>query len=70
MQAYKKENRLDTSWEKEMNGFLRLREILIYAYLDSNWDWRSNPGFAAWMESCRHRIEKELPIADVDFDFS
>jgi Ser/Thr protein kinase RdoA (MazF antagonist) len=69
MQAYKKENRLDTSWEKEMIGFLRLREILIYAYLDSNWDWRSNPGFVAWMEACRYRIENELPIANVDFDF-
>jgi len=70
MQAYKKENRLDTSWEKEMNGFLRLREILIYAYLDSNWDWKSEPDLVAWMEACRHRIENEQPIANVDFDFS
>ncbi len=70
MLAYKKENRLDPLWEQEMSGFLRLREILIYAYLDSNWDWRSDPSFVAWMEACRHRIENEQPIASVDFDFS
>lgn len=69
MMAYKQENQLDRSWEKEMRGFLRLREILIYAYLDSNWDWRSDPGFAAWMEACRNRIINEQPIANVDFDF-
>jgi len=70
MQSYKQENRLDTSWEKEMSGFLRLREILIYAYLDSNWDWKSKPDFANWMEACRHRIENDQPIANIDFNFS
>jgi Ser/Thr protein kinase RdoA (MazF antagonist) len=69
MQAYKEENQLDSAWAEQMNTFLRLREILIYAYLDSNWDWRSKPRFAAWMNACRDRILRERPIADVRFDF-
>jgi Ser/Thr protein kinase RdoA (MazF antagonist) len=69
MAAYNRENRLDPSWAAEMDRFLRLREILIYAYLDSNWDWEDDRAGARWMDACRLRIANEQPIAKVRFDF-
>jgi Ser/Thr protein kinase RdoA (MazF antagonist) len=67
MQGYGQENRLDPAWAGEMNNFLRLREIHIYSYIDNNWDWAAYPEERGWMEACKHRIDNNLPIANLDF---
>ncbi len=69
LQAYKLENKLEPYWATEMDNFLRLREIDIYAYLYCNWDYAEYPGVADWMDACRYRIESDAPIARVDFSW-
>jgi Ser/Thr protein kinase RdoA (MazF antagonist) len=70
MPAYCQENHLDRAWESEMDAFLRLREISIYAYIYCNWDYAAYPGDARWMEAARHRIENGLPIVRLDYNFN
>jgi len=70
MPAYNRENRLDPFWVGEMDTFLKLREITTYNYIYTNWDYQNYPGVRAWMEACRYRIEHDIPIVSLRYNFS
>lgn len=67
MPAYLQENWLNPTWQEQIPVFLRLREISIYSYIHCNWDNDGHPAVQNWMNACRHRIDNDLPIAQIDF---
>jgi Ser/Thr protein kinase RdoA (MazF antagonist) len=69
MKGYARENTLEKRWEAEMETFLRLREIRIYNYIYTEWDWKDHDDDRKWMEAARKRIESGQPITTIPFHF-
>ncbi len=69
MRGYRRENRLNPAWMKEIPFFLKLREIDLYATIHRSWG--PGPYEDAWtrryMTGRRERLVADLPFVDFDF---
>ena len=70
LRGYRRENRLDPIWLKELPHFLKLREIELYAviYRSFDVDQIDNPWCAHFMDGRRQRIENNTPYVAFDFE--
>jgi Ser/Thr protein kinase RdoA (MazF antagonist) len=70
LQGYRRENRLDPAWLKEIPHFLKLREIDLYAIIHRSFDVDNldDPWCARYMRGRRSRIEDGVPYVDFDFE--
>ncbi len=69
LRGYRRENRLDPIWLKEMPPFLKLREIELYSviYRSFDVDQIDNAWCAAFMQGRQARIEHDVPYVEFDF---
>lgn len=69
LRGYRRENRLDPIWFKEIPYFLKLREIDLYAVIHRSWG--PGPYEDAWtrgyMVGRKARLDAGLPFVDFDF---
>lgn len=67
---YNKQNILNSYWLKKIPIFLKLREIILYSIL---YNWREFNSCSSWvvdfMTDRKKRIEYEIPVIDIDFEF-
>jgi Ser/Thr protein kinase RdoA (MazF antagonist) len=70
LRGYRRENRLDPIWLKEMPHFLKLREIELYAVIHRSFDVDQidNAWCATFMQGRRERIEQDMPYVEFDFE--
>jgi Ser/Thr protein kinase RdoA (MazF antagonist) len=70
LRGYRRENRLDPIWLKELPHFLKLREIELYAVIHRSFDVDQidNPWCARFMDGRRPRIENDVPYVALDFE--
>jgi Ser/Thr protein kinase RdoA (MazF antagonist) len=70
LRGYRRENRLDPAWLKEIPHFLKLREIDLYAIIHRSFDVENldHPWCARYMRGRKQRIEAGLPFVDFDFE--
>ncbi len=67
--GYREENRLDPLWLQELPGFLKLREIDLFAeILYADGENPEQPWSARYMQGRRERIERGVPFIDFDWD--
>lgn len=67
--GYRRENRLEAAWLREIPHFLKLREIDLYAVIHRSFDVDnlSDPWVAGYMNGRKERIERDRPVVDFDF---
>jgi Ser/Thr protein kinase RdoA (MazF antagonist) len=70
LRGYRRENRLDPAWLKEIPHFLKLREIDLYAVIHRSFDVENldDPWCARYMQGRKQRIEAGLPFVEFDFE--
>jgi Ser/Thr protein kinase RdoA (MazF antagonist) len=71
LQSYRRENRLDPAWLREIPHFLKLREIDLYAIIHRSFDVENlddHPWCARFMRGRKQRIEAGMPFVDHDFE--
>ncbi len=69
LQGYREHNRLDPAWLKELPGFLKLREIdLFAAILHTMGEYPEDAWCANYMKGRRQRIEADLPFMAFDWN--
>jgi Ser/Thr protein kinase RdoA (MazF antagonist) len=70
LQGYRRENRLDPVWLKQLPCFLKMREIDLYAIVYRSFDVNNldDPWVASYMEGRKQRIENDVPFIDFDFE--
>jgi Ser/Thr protein kinase RdoA (MazF antagonist) len=70
LQGYRRENRLDPGWLREIPHFLKLREIDLYAVIHRSFDVANldDPWCARYMRGRKQRIEAGLPFVEFDFE--
>jgi Ser/Thr protein kinase RdoA (MazF antagonist) len=70
LRGYRRENRLDPIWLKEIPRFLKLREIDLYAVIHRSFDVNNidNAWCAKFMDGRRTRIEGDVPYVEFDFE--
>ncbi len=68
IQGYAEENRLAPHWLKEIPHFLKLREIDLFAIINSEVDLSEDNWAARYMAGRRERLEKNVPYVDYDFE--
>lgn len=68
--GYRRENRIDGAWLKEIPHFLKLREIDLYAVIHRSFDVNSleDPWDAHYMHNRKHKIENDVPYINFDFE--
>ena len=69
LQGYREHNRLDKKWLKELQRFLKLREIDLFGAILH--DLGGNPEddwCARYMRGRRERIEQDVPYIEYDWD--
>ncbi len=69
LRGYARENTLDATWLREIPHFLKLREIDLYAVIHRSFDVNdlTDPWVARYMRGRKARIERGVPVVDVDF---
>lgn len=68
--GYKRENKLDAAWLKEIPHFLKLREIELYAVIHRSFDvdnLEDDPWVASYMQGRKEKIENDVPYIDFEF---
>lgn len=69
LSAYRKENRLDPAWLKELPYFLKLREIdLFAAILFTMGENPEHPWCARYMKGRRGKIMQDIPYINYDWE--
>ncbi|MCB9453283.1 MAG: phosphotransferase [Anaerolineaceae bacterium] len=68
LQGYAGENQLAPHWLKEIPHFLKLREIDLFAIINSEVDLSEDSWAARYMAGRRERLEKNVPYVDYDFE--
>lgn len=68
LRGYAQENRLSPHWLKEIPHFLKLREIDLFAIINSEVDLNEDNWAARYMAGRRERLEKNVPYVDYDFE--
>jgi Ser/Thr protein kinase RdoA (MazF antagonist) len=70
LKGYRRSNRLDPKWLKEVPYFLKMREIDLYAVIHRSFDVENleNQWCARFMDKRRSRIEQGIPYVDFDFE--
>jgi amicoumacin kinase len=70
LRGYRRENRLDPIWLKELLHFLKLREIELYAVIHRSFDVDQidNPWCARFMDGRQQKIEDDVPCVAFDFE--
>jgi Ser/Thr protein kinase RdoA (MazF antagonist) len=70
LKGYRRNNRLDPEWLKEMPRFLKMREIDLYAVIHRSFDIENldNQWCARFMDGRKSRIEEDVPYIDFDFE--
>ncbi|MBN1211542.1 MAG: phosphotransferase [candidate division Zixibacteria bacterium] len=67
LKGYKKENPVDRFWLERIPLFLKIREMELYFLIVSDRPENLNGWCNRFMEGRRERIEKEIPVIDIDF---
>ena len=67
MAGYKEENTIDKSWLERIPLFLKVREMELYFLIISDMPENLDDWCHRFMKGRRERIEKEIPIIDIDF---
>jgi Ser/Thr protein kinase RdoA (MazF antagonist) len=70
LHGYRRENRLDPAWLKQIPPFLKLREIDLYAVIHRSLGpgpYEDNPWVQRFMSGRRERLLADLPVVDIDF---
>jgi amicoumacin kinase len=67
--GYSQENEISTNWFKEIQYFLKLRELDIYSLIYKNYDGKiaSSQWAMNFMRNRKLRIEQNVPYIDLDF---
>jgi Ser/Thr protein kinase RdoA (MazF antagonist) len=68
LRGYAGENRLSPGWLKEIPHFLKLREIDLFAMINSEVDLTEDGWAARYMAGRRERLEGGVPFVDIDFE--
>ena len=70
LRGYRRENRLEAIWLKEIRHFLKLREIDLYAVIHRSHDVSNldDPWCERYMRGRKQRIESDVPYIDFDFE--
>lgn len=70
LRGYKRENRIDAMWLKQIPYFLKLREIELYAVIhrSSDVDNLEDAWDANYMRNRKYKIENDAPYIDFDFE--
>jgi Ser/Thr protein kinase RdoA (MazF antagonist) len=70
LNGYVEENQLSLAWLAEMQTFLKLREIELYAVIHRSFDVQNlqNPWVERYMDGRRQRIEDGIPYIEYDFN--
>ena len=70
LRGYRRENRLDPVWLKQLPYWLKMREIDLYAIVYRSFDVNNldDPWVASYMEGRKQRIENDVPFIDFDFE--
>ena len=70
LKGYRRWNRLDPKWLKEIPNFLKMREIDLYAVIHRSFDVENieNQWCARFMDKRKSRIEQDVPYVDFDFE--
>jgi Ser/Thr protein kinase RdoA (MazF antagonist) len=70
LRGYRRENRIEARWLKEIPHFLKLREIDLYAVIHRSFDVGNldDPWVARYMHNRRRRIEDGVPYIGFDFE--
>ena len=70
LHGYRRENRLEAAWLKEIRHFLKLREIDLYAIIHRSHDVNNldDPWCERYMLGRKQRIESDVPYIDFDFE--
>jgi Ser/Thr protein kinase RdoA (MazF antagonist) len=68
LRGYRRENRLDPGWLREIPWFLKLREIDLYGVIHRSFDVDNldDPWCARYMLDRKRRIEQNVPYIDFD----
>jgi Ser/Thr protein kinase RdoA (MazF antagonist) len=70
LRGYRKRNRIDPAWLKELPCFLKMREIDLYAVIHRSYDVENleNPWCERFMRGRRSKIEQGIPYLDFEFE--
>ncbi|MFZ6026176.1 MAG: phosphotransferase enzyme family protein [Chloroflexota bacterium] len=71
LRGYRRENRLDPTWFKEIPHFLKLREIDLYAVIHRSFGpgpYGEDAWLARYMDGRRERLCSNLPFVDFDWE--
>jgi Ser/Thr protein kinase RdoA (MazF antagonist) len=70
LRGYRRENRLDPAWLKELPYFLKMREIDLYAIIYRSFSVNNldDPWVVEFMDGRKQRIENDVPFIDFDFE--
>ncbi len=70
LRGYKRENRIEARWLKEIPHFLKLREIDLYAMIHRSFDVSNldDPWCSRYMLGRKHRLENDVPYIDFDIE--
>jgi Ser/Thr protein kinase RdoA (MazF antagonist) len=68
--GYSQENEISTNWFKEIQYFLKLRELDIYSLIYKNYDGKiaSSQWAMNFMKERKFRIENNVPYLDLNFE--
>ncbi len=68
--GYRRENKLDRAWLREIPYFLKLREIDLYAVIYRSFadHFDHDPWVKRYMTGRRERIEKDVPYIEFDWE--
>ncbi|MFZ5981909.1 MAG: phosphotransferase enzyme family protein [Candidatus Zixiibacteriota bacterium] len=67
MTGYNQENHLDREWMERLPLFLKLRELELYCLLLDMEPGQMNDWCRRLLDHRRERIEREIPVIDMDF---
>jgi Ser/Thr protein kinase RdoA (MazF antagonist) len=70
LRGYRRRNRLEQKWLREMPNFLKMREIDLYAVIHRSFDVENleNKWCARFMHNRKSKIEHGVPYVDFDFE--
>jgi Ser/Thr protein kinase RdoA (MazF antagonist) len=70
LRGYRQANQLDPRWLKEIPGFLKLRELELYAVVHRDFDVNhiDHRWVGRFMHERKQRIEQDAPFIDFDFE--
>ncbi|UCD63846.1 MAG: phosphotransferase [Candidatus Zixiibacteriota bacterium] len=67
MEGYNRENSISRKWLEQIPCFLKLREMILYIIIYAEGIQDSDEWCRDFMENRRERIEKDIPVVDIDF---